>query len=123
MNPNATLTQTLESKFLERFHAQHISSARFAFFEEHDEWHLEDISVTHSDGTVIEEPYGDLLERDLCALLEDSTPEQGAGQAGFFLVEVAKGTITKLDEAFVTELRWWQLAENVQRALENSGLV
>jgi hypothetical protein len=123
MSPNATLTQTLEPKFLERFHAQHIASARFAFFEEHDEWHLEDITVTYSDGKVIEEPYGDLLEHDLCALLEDSTPEQGDGQAGFFLVEVEKGTISKLDEAFVTELRWWQLAENVQRALENSGLV
>jgi hypothetical protein len=123
MSPNVTLTQTLEPRFLERFHAQHITSARFAFFEEHDEWHLEDISVTYSDGTVIEEPYGDLLERDLCALLEDSTPEQGDCQAGFFLVEVEKGTITKLDEAFVTELRWWQLAENVQRALEDAQLV
>ena len=47
----------------------------------------------------------------------------GIAEAGFFLIEVAKGTITKLDEAFVAELRWWQLAENVQRALEHSGLV
>ncbi len=123
MSQTASSIRPLEPEILERFRAQRVTTARFAYFEDHDEWTLEDITVAYSDGHVIEEPYSDTLEVDLRSLLEDASPENGFYQDGYFLVELEKGTITKLDDAFVTELRWWQLSETVQKALEEARLV
>jgi hypothetical protein len=123
MSQTEPVSRALEPETLERFSAQRITTARFAYFEDHDEWTLEDITVAYSDGHVIEEPYSDTLEVDLRSLLEEASPEKGFYQDGYFLVETDEGTITKLDDAFVLELRWWQLGETVQRALEEARLV
>ena len=121
---NANEPKALEPDILERFRAQKIITARFAYFEHHDEWLLEDISLSYADGTTLEEAYQDPLELELQALLERATATEGGyEQDGLYLVDVNAGTITRLDAAFTLELRWWQLDESIQRALEDSGAV
>jgi hypothetical protein len=120
---NVNESRTLEPDILEQFQAQRITSARFAYFEHHDERLVEDISISYQDGKTLEEPTSDTLALETYALLEEATREDGYLQSGYFLVQVALGTITRLDAAFALELRWWQLNESVQRALEASGAV
>ncbi len=118
MQISAPNRRPLEPAILERFRAQGIKVAQFAYFENHDEWQLEDIRVAYQNGAVIEEPYSDALEPDLCALLEEV-----GFDGGYVLIEVDVGTATQLDQAFLLELRWWQLDEATQRALEDAGAV
>lgn len=42
---------------------------------------------------------------------------------GYYDLNLADGTITRLDDAFVLELRWWQLDEATQRALTEARVV
>jgi hypothetical protein len=133
----------LDPELLERFKTQGILKASFAYFEQHDEWNLEDIRVDFADGRVIEECYGDALSRDLRGLLECVTDTRTCellaptaapvltptthlsggiavgldAQDGYFELDVSRGTVVKLSEAFITELRWWQLPEPVRQAL------
>ena len=118
MQGNPQDRRPLEPAILEQFRAQGVTTAQFAYFENHDEWQLEDIRVTYQNGAIIQEPYSDTLEPDLCALLEEV-----GFDGGYVLVEVNEGTVTQLDEAFLLELRWWQLDEATQRALEDAGEV
>ena len=118
MQTNAPDRRPLEPAILGQFRAQGIKTAQFAYFENHDEWQLEDIRVTYQNGEIIEAPYSDTPEPDLCALLE-----QIGFDGGYVLVEVDIGTVTQLDEAFLLELRWWQLDEATQQALEDAGEV
>jgi hypothetical protein len=126
----------LDPELLERFNTQGILKASFAYFEQHDEWNLEDIRVDFADGRVIEECHGDALGGDLRGLLECLTDTQscdllaptaaptGLGaQDGYFELDVSRGTVVKQSEAFITELRWWQLPEPVRQALIDSHVL
>ena len=104
----------LDPELLEQFYTQGILKASFAYFEQHDEWNLEDIRVDFADGRVIEECYGDALSGDLRGLLECVTDTQSCEQDGYFELDVSRGTVIKQSEAFITELRWWQLPEPVR---------
>jgi hypothetical protein len=111
-------SKVLDPQILEQLRALGVTAVRFAYFEQHDEWMLEDITVAYTGGVLIEEPCSDALEPELCALLESISAEEG-----FFQIAVHYGTITRLDDAFALELRWWQLDEETQRALKASGSV
>jgi hypothetical protein len=113
----------LDPELLERFNTQGILKASFAYFEQHDEWNLEDIRVDFTDGRVIEECYGDALSGDLRGLLECVTDTRTCDQDGYFEVNVSRGTVIKQSEAFITELRWWQLPEPVRQALIDSQVL
>jgi hypothetical protein len=120
---NQPVTVNLDPALLERFKRHGILKANFAYFEQHDEWNLEDISVEFADGRRLDECFGDALEVEFRTLLEDVSDTRVWAQDGFFEVDVAGGTITKRSEAFVSELRWWQLPESVQQALIEARVV
>ena len=118
-----TTTRAINPAVLERLRTLNVVSAKFAFFEHCDEWSLEDIRVECSDGSVIEEPNGDLLESELGNALEEATYDANGFGDGYFELNVPEGTICRLDQAFVTELRWWQLEPETQQALIAAKLV
>ena len=72
---------------------------------------------------MIEEPNGDLLESELGNALEEATYDANGFGDGYFELNTLEGTIRRLDQAFVTELRWWQLEPETQQALIAAKLV
>ena len=120
---NQPVTVNLEPELLECFKQQDILKASFAYFEQHDEWNLEDIGIEFADGRRVDESLGDGIEAKLRDLLEDASESRVWAQDGFFEVHVALGTITKCSDAFVSELRWWQLPEAIQQALIEARVV
>ena len=118
-----TTTRAIDPTVLERLRTLNVVSAKFAFFEHCDEWSLEDIRVESNDGSVIEEANGDLLESELGNALEEATYDANGFGDGYFELNTLEGTIRRLDQAFVTELRWWQLEPETQLALIAAKLV
>ena len=118
-----TTTRAINPAVLERLRTLNVVSAKFAFFEHCDEWSLEDIRVESKDGSVIEEANGDLLESELGNALEEATYDANGFGDGYFELNALEGTIRRLDQAFVTELRWWQLEPETQEALIVAKLV
>ena len=116
-------TVELEPDALERFRQQGVVKASFAYFEQHDEWNLEDISIEYDDGRLLEEAFGDGIEASLRDLLEDAGASGHRLHDGYFEVDVGAGTISKRCDAFVSEIRWWQLPESVQQALIDAHVV
>lgn len=115
-------TRILEPGVLERLRELKVVTARFAFHETNDEWRLEDATVAFSNGSSFDDD-GDDLDPGLRDALEDATQQQGWYTEGYFALDILDGTITRLDEAFILELCWWQLDEATQAALIRAKVV
>ncbi|NJK46170.1 MAG: hypothetical protein HC933_19635 [Pleurocapsa sp. SU_196_0] len=125
MNPEPVGRQpitALEPKSLEVLQSFGVQTVRFALHETSDEWTLEDICIRYRDQSQQDAAYGDELPRRFREALELSTQLSGFYTAGYFEINVSNGTLTRLDDAFVFELRWWQLDEATQRMLTAAGI-
>lgn len=82
-----------------------IETVRFALHEVSDEWTLEDIEVISRFAPA----HSDQLPRRLVAALEAAAKDFPAN--GYFEVQVSSGTVTRLGDALVLEVRCWTLDE------------
>ena len=88
-----------------------VETARYALHETSDEGTLENIEVVSRFAAT----HSDQLPRRLVAALETAAKDFPAN--GYFVVQVSGGTITRLGDAVVLEVRCWKLDEATRRAL------